>query len=185
MGFGEGGDLGDGDDAGGVEAGLGGGDAGGDHAGAEDLDSQGDDAGGDDAGLSGDDAVGDDGSGHEVEVGVPAFKRMKDDLPTSIEGVDISEQIFNEEGDDAAHAPYHKLTVQCPCSRSTHLAGYPCAKSRNLAEFSTRHFGRIEAIGFLGKWLSKAPDFESREAHMKYRPTVPEIEGYLLTNDLL
>ena len=143
--------------------------------------------------LSGDDAAAWDPFGendaedgvHDVEVGAPAFKRLRDDLPVEIEGVKISEQVWNQEGIDGVHAPYQKFTVQCPLSHCMHLSDNPCSKSRNVTEAHTRHFGRVEVVGFLGKWIAMAGSFPSRALHMKYRPSVAEIEEYLQAQELL
>lgn len=131
---------------------------------------------------------GDSGSdgGGEVEIGAaPRFKRIRDDLPTHVEGVAISEQIFNEENDPQRHARYHKLTVDCPLSSCQHSGLRACTKSRVLGEAQTRNFGRLEVIGYLGRWLQRASEFASRDLHMAYRPTTAEIETYLQEAGLL
>lgn len=115
----------------------------------------------------------------------PAFKRLRVDLPTEIEGRPLREQIYNEENNPNLHAPYHKLTVACPLSSCRHCSDLPCSKSRVLGDAQCQNFGRIEVVGFLGRWLQKAPDFPSRAAHMRYRPSVAEVEAYLQEKDLL
>jgi len=129
---------------------------------------------------------GSDGDGSDAgAVAAVAFKRIRLDLPEEIEGVRIHEEVWYPEEGDHAHPPYHKLWVRCPLYKCRHLAEHDCRKARNLGEAQTRHFGRVEVVGYLGAWLSRSHDFANRAAHMKYRPSVQEIEKYLQDHGLL
>lgn len=114
----------------------------------------------------------------------PPFKRLREDNIRSIDGVDIVEEIFNEHG-GADEQRYHRISVRCPLTSTCHIGGNPCRRHRSIAESTTRHFGRVEAVGFLGCWLRNRDRFATRAARMAYRPSVGEIEAYLIHEGLL
>lgn len=104
------------------------------------------------------------------------FKRRAEDLPAQVEGMTVLEEIHNE-GDVNA---YHRLVIECPLAKCLHMGSGRCAKRRNIAASTTEHFGRLEVIGYLGAWASRASDFSSKEEHIRFRPSVAQVRSYLV-----
>lgn len=117
--------------------------------------------------------------------GLRPFKRARDDnLPDTIEGVPVREEVYNESGDRGPQR-YHRLIVKCPLSDSMHAGGAPCQKSRNMGPEQTRYFGKKEVIGYLGVWLMRASECASRADHTRYRPSAAEVEAYLVDRGMM
>lgn len=113
------------------------------------------------------------------------FKRIRLDLPSHIDGIALEENIHNEDGRMATGQRYHRIALRCPLADCAHVGGSLFRKNRNIGETTTRHFGRLEPVGYLGAWCRAAPLCSSREQHMKYRPSMEEVEAYLTSAGLL
>ena len=149
-------------------------------------------AGGASEGASGEDESLEDesrGSDSEspAEVVEPAFKKLTSDMPSSICGVKLEEEIWHPRDADDPHKSYHKVTVRCGLGKCRHLASGSavCRKSRLVSEAHSRHYGRLEVIGYLGQWLARADTFADRSAHMRYKPSVKEVEDFLVSSGLM
>lgn len=113
------------------------------------------------------------------------FKRIRLDLPTTIDGITLEENIHNEDGRQDTGQRYHRIAVRCPLSDTMHVDHLACKRYRNIGETTTRVYGRLEPVGYLGAWLRAGPRFRTRAEHMRHKPTIQEVEAYLTSVGLL
>ncbi len=109
-------------------------------------------------------------------VGDPSYEVLVTVLPSSVEGVRITRSSHTTGG---RTGNYDRIGVRCPKSSTDHAAAAACFKFRNLGQGQTSRFGPIEAVGYLGVWLSRRAEFADKPAHMKFTPTASAVCEYL------
>lgn len=103
--------------------------------------------------------------------------RMPREVVASVAGVDIVQESHLLPG-EPGH--YRRMAIRCTLvSHRTPSGARPCAcnKFRNCGPRQTAHFGDMEPAGYLAAWLRKGDAFETRASHVRYAPTLAEVES--------
>jgi hypothetical protein len=95
---------------------------------------------------------------------------------THVHGLAFHEEDFKP----AVGHPYLRLGVACPYKASLHKCGkHACHKWRGLGAAQTGRRGRLDTIGYLGTWVSRADTFADKASHMRFRPSDEQIDQWL------
>ena len=97
-------------------------------------------------------------------------------LPDVVEGISISHEVRLQGA--ASDGVY--IRFRCACPRDDHEA---CSKSRSVT--FTTNFGPREIYGFFGAWIEAAGNYDSREEHADFKPSVEEVATWLRAHDML
>ena len=89
---------------------------------------------------------------------------------------------FDEFGQcgQAGHYNYRRLYLKCPLAGEGHFhCTKTCKRWRNIGSFQCSQFGAMEPELFLLAWADNASQFESRDAHMKFKPSKEDLDTAL------
>jgi hypothetical protein len=113
----------------------------------------------------------------------PARRKAPAGVPTECLGVKVSHTCIVTSGG----ALHERLGLLCKHARTIHLdtTKRECYKYRSMGVSQTARHGPVEAFGFLGVWLEAADRFNSRQKHMKFKPSDAEVDDFLGRHGLL